>query len=131
MMYGAKAYAQVGLESGIHSASPHGLIILLFDGAIEAIRKAQVFIEAKDIEMKVLCIDKALRIINEGLVAALDINSGGSLAEQLLTLYDHIAKELILANIQNNIEKLSSCIDLLQELRDAWQQIGEHNTNPI
>jgi flagellar protein FliS len=131
MMYGAKAYAQVGLESGIHSASPHGLIILLYDGAIEAIRKAMVFIDTKDIEMKVLSIDKALRIINEGLVAALDVNSGGSLAEQLLGLYDYIAKELILANIQNNTEKLNNCIELLQELRSAWQQIGQSSADPV
>jgi flagellar protein FliS len=131
MMYGAKAYAQVGLESGIHSASPHGLIILLYDGAIEAIRKAMVFIDTKDIEMKVLSIDKALRIINEGLVAALDVNSGGSLAEQLLGLYDYIAKELILANIQNNTEKLNNCIELLQELRSAWQQIGQNSADPV
>ena len=51
MMYGAKAYAQVGLETGINSASPHGLIVMLYEGAIEAIRKAKIYLEMQNIEM--------------------------------------------------------------------------------
>lgn len=33
---GTKAYAQVGIESGVMSASPHQLIEMLFDGANSA-----------------------------------------------------------------------------------------------
>ena len=37
---GAGAYARVGVESGVMSASPHQLISMLFDGAGTAIRAA-------------------------------------------------------------------------------------------
>lgn len=126
MMYGAKAYAQVGLETGINSASPHGLIAMLYDGAIEAIRKAKIYLEMNDIEMKGRQMDKALRILKDGLTASLDLKAGGELAERLLSLYDFISKELILANSQNNVEKMDACIDMLEDLRSAWMEIGKN-----
>jgi flagellar secretion chaperone FliS len=125
MMYGAKAYAQVGLETGINSASPHGLILMLYDGGIEAIRKAKIYLEMQDIEMKSKSVDKALRIINDGLAASLDMNAGGALAERLRALYEFIAKELILANSANSTERMDACITLLEDLRGAWLEIGQ------
>lgn len=124
-MYGAKAYAQVGLETGINSASPHGLILMLYDGGIEAIRKAKIYLEMQDIEMKSKSVDKALRIINDGLAASLDLNAGGALAERLRALYEFIAKELILANSANSTERMDACITLLEDLRSAWLEIGQ------
>jgi len=124
MMYGAKAYANVGLESGVHSASPHRLIVMLYDGALEAIRKARLYMEMKDPVQKGQSVDKALRIINEGLVAALDRDAGGQLADQLLALYDYIGNELILASARNDLERLDSCSKLLEDLRSAWCEIG-------
>lgn len=130
MMYGAKAYAQVGLETGINSASPHGLIVMLYEGAIEAIRKAKIYMDMQNIEMKTKSVDKALRIIKDGLTTSLDVNAGGALAQQLLALYDYIGKELILANAQNSSERMDTCIDLLDDLRSAWLEIGQTATKP-
>jgi len=129
MMYGAKAYAQVGLETGINSASPHGLIVMLYDGAIEAIRKTKIYLDMGDIEMKTKSVDKALRIIKDGLTTSLDVNAGGALAQQLLALYDYICKELILANAQNSPERMDTCIGLLADLRSAWLEIGQNTAN--
>lgn len=128
-MYGAKAYAQVGLETGINSASPHGLIVMLYDGAIEAIRKTKIYLDMGDIEMKTKSVDKALRIIKDGLTTSLDVNAGGALAQQLLALYDYICKELILANAQNSPERMDTCIGLLADLRSAWLEIGQNTAN--
>ena len=128
MMYGAKAYAHVGLETGVNSASPHGLIVMLYDGAIEALRKARVCMEMNDTEMKGRYLDKALRIVTDGLTAALDVNAGGELAVQLRNLYEYICKEIVLANVQNNVERLDACMGLLDDLRSAWLEIGTANT---
>ena len=125
MMYGAKAYAQVGLETGINSASPHGLILMLYDGGIEAIRKAKIYLEMQDIEMKSKSVDKALRIINDGLAASLDLNAGGALAERLRALYEFIAKELILANSANSTARMDACLTLLEDLRSGGLEIGQ------
>jgi len=124
MMFGAKAYASVGLETGINSASPHRLIVMLYDGALEAIRKARLYMEMKDPIQKGQAIDKALRIIHEGLAASLNRNEGGQLAEQLLALYEYIGNELVSANARNDLARLDSCSKLLEDLRSAWCEIG-------
>ena len=64
----------------------------------------------------------------DGLTTSLDVNAGGALAQQLLSLYDYIGKELILANAQNNPERMDTCIDLLDDLRTAWLEIGQTAT---
>lgn len=124
MMFGAKAYAQVGLETGVNSASPHKLIVMLYDGALEAIRQAKIHVESQNTPEKVKSIDKALRIISDGLIISLDVKSGGQLAEQLLALYQYISKELVLANAKNDTAKMDNCMSLLKDLRSAWNEIG-------
>lgn len=125
MMNGAKAYAKVGLETGINSASPHGLIVLLYDGAIDSIRKAKIYMETKDIEMKVKSVDKALKIISDGLNGSLDLEAGGEIAERLSSLYSFISKQLVQANAKNDPAGMDTCIELLEDLRGAWQEIGQ------
>ncbi|NJM33198.1 MAG: flagellar export chaperone FliS [Limnobacter sp.] len=127
-MFGARAYAQVGLESGVNSASPHRLIVMLYAGAIEAIRRARLCMESGQVEMKGDAIGKALRIVNEGLALALDKKQGGELAERLLGLYDYIGQELVLANVKNDATKLDECLDLLENLKSAWEEIGNPQT---
>jgi len=129
MMNGAKAYAKVGLESGIGSASPHGLIMMLYDGAIDTIRKAKLHMEARDIEMKVLAVDKALKIIGEGLNGSLDMEAGGDISQRLSALYSFISKQLIQANAKNDAAGMDTCIELLEDLRSAWQEIGQNTQN--
>ena len=124
-MFGANAYAKVGLESGVNSASPHGLILMLYDGAVQAIKQAMMYMAQDLSEQKGLAISKALRIIDEGLKAALDIKAGGELGEQLFLLYDYIGKELILSSAQKNAERMQNCILLLEDLRSAWADIGQ------
>lgn len=123
-MNGAKAYAKVGLETGITSASPHGLIIMLYDGAIDSIRKAKIYMEKKDVEMKVMAVDKALKIIGDGLNGSVDLEAGGEIAERLSALYSFISKQLIQANAKNDAAGFDTCIELLEDLRSAWLEIG-------
>ena len=40
----ARAYANVGLETGVTAANPHRLVVMLYDGAIEAIGDARTHI---------------------------------------------------------------------------------------
>ncbi|MFN7834478.1 MAG: flagellar export chaperone FliS [Burkholderiaceae bacterium] len=129
-MFGAKAYAQVGLESGVNSASPHQLILMLYDGAVQAIIQAQIYMASNAIEEKGAAISKAIRIIDEGLKAGLDMKTGGDLVEQLSILYGFVSRELILASAQSDPQRLQDCIDLLKDLRGAWAAIGSPQPQP-
>lgn len=46
--FGARAYVSVGVETGVSGSSPHALILMLYDGALESLRKAIGCIEAGD-----------------------------------------------------------------------------------
>lgn len=125
---GAKAYARVGVESGVMSADPHRLIVLLFEGAQTAIRAARIHMQSGNIGEKGKSISKALDIINNGLAAALDQDKGGEIAERLASLYDYIARLLLAANLRNDEENLNQAEQLLENIASAWRDIGQQQS---
>lgn len=122
---GASAYARVGVESGVMSASPHQLIVMLFDGAKASIRAARIHMQSGHTVEKGKSISKALDIVNNGLVAALDQEKGGEVAERLGSLYDYIARLLLAANLRNDEESLDNAERLLDDIASAWRDIGQ------
>lgn len=121
---GASAYARVGVESGVMSASPHQLIVMLFDGAIASIRAARIHMQAGNVAEKGKAISKALDIVNNGLAAALDAERGGEVAERLASLYDYIVRLLLAANRHNDEQSLTQAETLLDDVASAWREIG-------
>ncbi|MDY0014066.1 MAG: flagellar export chaperone FliS [Rhodocyclaceae bacterium] len=121
----AAAYARVGVETGVSTADPHKLILMLFDGALLAIASAAVAMDAQDIPAKGNHISKAIEIITNGLKVSLDMEAGGELAGRLAALYDYMAERLLHANLRNSRPTLDEVAGLLRDLRDAWQQIGQ------
>lgn len=121
----AHAYANVGLETGVVAASPHQLIIMLYEGAELSVRMAIKYINERNLEKKSAAISKASIIILEGLRAALDTSKGGDIALQLDSLYAYMNQRLMLAHINNQTEPLEEVLGLLRELHGAWTQIGK------
>lgn len=132
---GANAYAQVGMETQITSASPHQLITMLFDGAMTAVTNAIQHMSDNDIPAKGKSISHAILIIESGLRGALDHKAGGEIAANLDALYMYMTQTLLRANLENNPNKLKEVLRLLDELRTAWAGIdpsrrpavSEHN----
>lgn len=120
----AAMYSRVGVETDVSEASPHKLILMLFDGALLVLNKAVADIENKDLPGKIKHIAKGIEIITMGLSASLDPSAGGDLAERLGALYEYMCRRLTLANLQNNPAPIREVIELLQGLREAWSQIG-------
>jgi flagellar protein FliS len=77
-----------------------------------------------EIAAKTAAFTKAIAIVDGGLKASLDVKAGGELAERLSGLYDYILKQLLLANLRNEVAMLDEVGRLLSELRGAWVQIG-------
>lgn len=123
---GAGAYARVGVESATMSASPHQLIVMLFDGAQSSIRAARIHMQAGNVAEKGKAISKALDIVNNGLLAALDTDKGGEIAERLGALYDYVVRLLLAANLHNDQESLDQAENLLNDVASAWREIGTH-----
>jgi flagellar protein FliS len=121
------SYRDIGIETTVTSASPHQLVLLLFDGAIDAIADARLRMHSGDIPGKGKAIGRASRIIGEGLLPALDMERGGQIAVNLRDLYEYMMKRLLEANLHNRAEILGEVMSLLNELRGAWAQIGQRN----
>lgn len=119
----ARAYATVGLETGVTGAPPHRLIQLLLDGALLAIAQARQAMQQQDPARKGESISKAIQIIDEGLKASLDPR-GGELYRQLQDLYDYMGRRLLHASLRNSQETLDEVTKLLQDIRSAWQSIA-------
>ena len=123
-IFNAKAYRQVGIETGVDAASPHQLVLMLIDGFQDALSQARGAIAARDIETKGRAIGRAVRIIEEGLRAALNQEAGGSVAGSLDALYRYITVRLTQANSNNDVAALEECTRLMEPVRSAWVAIG-------
>ena len=124
MPSGVNAYAKVGIETGVTSASPHKLIVMLFDGALVSVSSAILHMKAGKIPEKGAAISKAIMIIDSGLRAALDKKAGGEIAEGLDALYEYMGARLLQANLKNQVDILEEVQRLLTDLRGAWNAIG-------
>jgi flagellar protein FliS len=129
-MFGSKvdpltAYSDVGIGAAVSVASPHQLIVLLFEGASQAIVVARAGIEAGDVSKKGNAITKAIDIILNGLRASLNLEEGGDLAQNLYALYDYMARRLLHANLHNDKAALDEVQNLLNEIHGAWMDIGK------
>ncbi|TQI81065.1 flagellar protein FliS [Serratia fonticola] len=121
---GTQAYAQVSVESGVMSASPHQLIVMLFDGALSALLRARILMNQGNIAGKGQAISKAINIIDNGLKNGLNHEQGGEIADNLAALYDYMKRRLMQANLHNDIAAIDEVTGLLENIADAWRQIG-------
>ena len=119
----ADSYHRVHVESGAQSGDPHKLIEMLLQGAIDAVNKARGALERQDMRVKGEQVSKAVRIVEEGLRAALDRTAGGQIAVELDQLYAYVSRRLTLANVRNDDAALMECVQLLLPIHDAWSGI--------
>jgi flagellar protein FliS len=66
---------------------------------------------------------KAQEIITE-LMVSLDFDQGGDIAKNLFSLYSWFNQELLEANVQQNLRRITIVRNMVHELRSAWAQIA-------
>ncbi len=126
-MYGAngtQAYAKIGVESAVMSATQPQLMTLLFDGAVSAVVRARLFMQEGNIAGKGSAISKAINIIEAGLKQGLDEASGDELTLNLIGLYSYMVRRLVEANISNDVAALEEVEKLLRNIADAWKEVA-------
>lgn len=103
----------------IETASPERILIMLYNGAINFLKKAKIhFANGEKIEAhnNILSAEK---IITE-FMTTLDMELGGDLAKNLYALYDYLYNKLVEANMKNKPENLDEVLGHLEKLRDTW-----------
>jgi len=119
------AYREIGVSTALDDATPHKLVSLLYAGLANQIASARGALARNDIAAKGRAIANAVRIVEEGLQAPLDMERGGAIAINLHDLYDYMARELTLANLKNDDERLRACAKLVETLREGWDGIAD------
>ncbi len=116
MTYGAKNYKQMQITT----ASPAQILIMLYEGAIQNVKKAILAIEQKNTAEKGKYIGKAHDIINE-LTVSLNHEVAGQIAKDLERLYNFMVTQLLKANVENDKEALVTVQKNLETLLDGWK----------
>jgi flagellar secretion chaperone FliS len=117
-------YRNIGTATAVGQADPHRLILLLFDGAIASLLQARHALAVGDGDTRRATISKAMRIIDEGLKAALEPRGNVQLAANLGALYEHMVSRLFQANLRADDEPLAEVAGLLGGLRATWAEIA-------
>ncbi len=121
--YGAGAYRAVGIETGVDATDPLGLVIMLYDGAVQAVLKAEQHLANGEIEARGRFTSRAIDIVRLGLASSLDRKAGGDLADSLASLYDYLVRRLVDANRAGDATIYQEVRGLLGELRGSWSAL--------
>ena len=119
----ASAYQRINVETSMHTLDQHQLVSLLYEGVLSSIATARGALARGDVLTKCNSVSKAVRIIEEGLMTALDREAGGELAQNLEALYDYSLRRLILANAHNDDAMLEEVAHLFEPIAQGWNQI--------
>lgn len=117
-----KSYRKVSLENEISVASPHRIVQLMFNGALERIAQSRYAMEQGDQSAKGIFINKAIGIIT-GLSNSLNMEAGGEIATNLNNLYDFMLRRITEANLNNDVQALDDVAAVLRDIKEAWDAI--------
>lgn len=117
------AYQTVSAHGAVADADPHRLVQMLMDAAMERMSTARACIERDETTRKASLLHSSVTLIAE-LRGSLNMKDGGALAQNLSALYEYMAHQLLMANVQNDVSKITEVMSLLTEIRSAWVAIG-------
>lgn len=120
----AMMYRSVGASAAVEGASPHKLVSMLYQGISTEIATARGALQRGDVAEKGRAIGHAVRIIEEGLVAPLDMQAGGDIARNLKDLYQYVVYRLTIGNLKNDDPALEECATLVRSFSDSWEAIA-------
>lgn len=126
MMKGlSEIYNEVETSTDVMGASSHKLIQLMMDKCLQHIEVSKNYIMVKDDYQKNLSIAKALDIV-EYLRLCLNHNDpkAEKLASMLDALYAYLQKNLVQANMNNDIAFLDEAKKILSTIKEGWDGIG-------
>ncbi|WP_322522117.1 flagellar export chaperone FliS [Guyparkeria halophila] len=115
-------YQSIDLEAKVESASPHGLIAMLYEGLLTRVAQAKHAMLAGQFEQKGLNVTKAINILG-GLKDGLDAEQSPELAERLEELYDYCQRRLLDASAQRDTDGFDEVSALIREVKEAWDAI--------
>jgi flagellar protein FliS len=109
-------------KSAVAGASPLQLVVMLYDGCLRFMEAGKRAIQDRDLEKQNDSLQRAQRIIAE-LMSTLDMEKGGDVSQNLLSLYTFAYNRLVEGNIEDRVEYVDHAIQVMSGLRDSWVQL--------
>jgi flagellar protein FliS len=118
----ARAYAATEAFTGVNASDPGQLIVLVYQRVFDHLNMGKKALE--DGEYGIESFTKAHDLIQQGLLACLDYETGGEVAQSLGAVYEWSLRELIAARSAKSPERIQEIIDVLTPLYEAWSALA-------
>ena len=121
-------------KTNVNTASQGRLVVLLYEGAVKHLKAALNLFDSNgklkpgDIEQFGIHLQKTQAIITE-LQVSLDMEKGGDIARNLMSLYVFFNEELMDATISHNKQKIEFVLKMTDELAGSWRVIANSTAN--
>jgi len=122
-----QAYQNAERQAIAEANDPHLIVLTMFDALIKSM---QIFVENIDLknggdaELKSKHFSRAVSIIY-ALQSSLDFEKGGDIASNLFQLYEFARVKLIDDLGSGKAEGTPQAMDVLANIRDAWDEMGK------
>jgi flagellar protein FliS len=110
------------LQSRVLSAQPAELVEMLYQMAIQSLRKAIGHLKSGDALARAGEITRAQEAVNE-LMAALDHSVGASFTQTLASLYAYVQQQVLKGHAGPSEEALQRAIGILSTLEEGWSGV--------
>ena len=129
----AKAYGATQDHTGVSASDPAQLIVMVYERLFDHLRAGKVGMANGDYAIE--SFTKAHDLIQQGLLACLDRQAGGEIAESLSAIYEWALREIVEARTTKAPEKIENVIAVLTPLYEGWlslspKEVIKHASSP-
>lgn len=114
----AKMYAENNTHTSVVSADSGQLIVLVYERIFDHLKVAKLALENGQYAIEPFT--KAHDLMQQGLLACLDYENGGDVAQSLGAVYEWALREILNARLTKSPEKIQDVLDVLSPLYEAW-----------
>lgn len=116
-------------EMEIHAASPHKLVVIVFEQLVVNLERARIAMERNDLELRVTALRRSREIVTE-LLGTLDFEKGGAIATELADLYQYMLYELVDVGTRGDLYTMRKLVNIATLLRDGFVGAAEQLVAP-
>ena len=121
-------YAENNTHTSVFSADSGQIIILVYDRIFDHLKVAKLALENGQYAIEPFT--KAHDLIQQGLLACLDYENGGDVAQSLGAVYEWSLREILNARLAKSAEKVQDVLDVLAPLYEAWLALAPKESIP-
>jgi flagellar protein FliS len=121
-------YAENNTHTSVVSADSGQLIVLVYERIFDHLKVAKLALENGRYAIEPFT--KAHDLIQQGLLACLDYENGGDVAQSLGAVYEWALREILNARLNKSPEKIQDVLDVLSPLYEAWLALAPKESIP-